>query len=68
MNKETLLDEILNMPEGIQKDIYNFLRSIFVGKEDSFDSHFEEIRESRFNGGFICPHCSSNHVKRIGTK
>ena len=26
----------------------------------------EEIREARFNGGFVCPHCGDTHVVRYG--
>lgn len=27
----------------------------------------EDIREARFSGGFVCPHCGATHVVRYGT-
>jgi transposase-like protein len=31
------------------------------------DKLVEEVREVRFNKGFLCPHCGSKHVVRHGT-
>jgi transposase-like protein len=59
--------DINNLTDEQKRQLIIALQASLKTSPRAEDKLINEIRETRFNAGFKCPHCGSSHVVRHGT-
>ena len=65
-NFAELLKSIPTMNDTQKQKLYIALKSIVEPSVVPQGKLITELRESKFKGGLVCPHCGSHHVIRFG--
>jgi transposase-like protein len=61
-----LLKHIDNLPHTEKERVFQWVKRYVEPSSSVSGRLINEMRETRFNEGFECPHCASEHVVRFG--